>query len=1604
MADQDTNWTWNFSGPYTESRAHSREILPKTVAWELVGFDGNFVGGLRTHPGFTKNINNTGTLESGIWDQGFGASTQNIGSGEGHLGVFRPRKLSARSSNRSKADGGGSFAGNIKNVFPFSVLKVSTQDNEILTKAGAASSALFGHLWVTFIPYDAASVSRGRLKFWISITNTKSDVSSGYFNHAWEIDFNGVNTAPDYGVCLPNDTTDVNFDFLNDISVESCGKFLYLFVKGYTPHRMTIELMFSVGDVDASGSSTYISLYPKITAEKLGPGLAPYVKVMSTNLLTNVGVNNGTNSSWSNTNYDFYNTNNVPTGDTVGYTTAAARESAITSNWRLNDMCVWRRGSELKVTATPTLTDVTTKDIKMTSVEPGSGPSGSYKKITVSTVVPHKLVVNDVVSIFPVSNGFVNTATIGNAGTGYAYAPTVTLSNGGGSGGSGCKLETTILNNSLSSVSVVATGNNYTGVPTCTINNTGSGGTITSCSLSGVPLEQFTLNPGVGVMYPSTAKIASTGVTTGVTTPTVAPIFSIRTKQKNFTILADGSLGTVVGTRPASTYTSTMTTSFPHSLIPGELVYVAQYGSSTTIGNIGMFIVSSTPASNTFTIQHPSGFNSPIIAQWVTFSGVYGYGTGSDYINPNDSSPDFAVTSYGSNYFPQTTKTFTVPNTWPTNNGTWGNGTTGGGSAFTPATVSASLDPLNFSVMGGEILGITVGAPGSGYSFAAPPLIKITPAAAQTAASATTPPTELLPSQTADIRIGVNSAGQLTTSAADGFSILNPGKGYTRVPTFTVSTGAGATINTTVVNTSSAAATNAVVSAVIDTKTFVVQVAVGSPITSALTYVDKETYGYIQVGVAGTVATTTNTALNKKLLALKSKGTNYQTAPSVVFTASPAGGANTATGTCVLYTGTQVPGLVTPEVGGVYYVEMTNVGAGYTEPPIATFSGGHTTSYPAGSVALKAGSYGFALQLMDTITGKKSQLSKVETLIIPVVTGESAEEYVSLKFKYSLTSSNGTPIQYNRALIYRTVNQGLNTSGARGASFGTLHLEKVSPLISEGLFEYTISTPDNELVYQDVYIDKGIMDVAAPAGGTAAFLGSTLFVGNTITPTTEQTIGDTTPISPPPSSGDLRWSSTGEMQPESFKASNRWVSNTPGNEIIAFKSLGNYLMGFSADRVYRIGRNGQFIKVEEMHFGYGLSGPSALEAVGGMVYFVSGGGLKAISASGQIDDVTGVDFVINQMWKNKKNLIQIAYDASGQCLTIYLPPTTPSEVNGHAICMWFGTNKITELVDLPFSFIKSGPYLNETTGKSERKCFYYGQILNPLYIDLSTGGPLGVLPTGYDPNEGNTFQIYLVDHNAISTTPHGLLGGDAQIMESTTLMGHLATGRPPFYTGLNQELYNCAIYGVTTGNRYTYSDLKTLYNTNSGGLQYWNVDTKFSFGPIVMRWVGGSVGFLPDPKFPEIKDFFKMKQITSVYASLTTILKPSLTTYPASWRINIFNTPDISTSLGASLLQGKGLFQHQISNTVTNSGGQTAVVSQSTPHFMPLTRQGTVEPFNNNFSSAAGEGLTTVPMGKHGAMGAVLSVGFTCDIVGVDLILTAISAQGKVLDSTRRYV
>jgi len=637
----------------------------------------------------------------------------------------------------------------------------------------------------------------------------------------------------------------------------------------------------------------------------------------------------------------------------------------------------------------------------------------------------------------------------------------------------------------------------------------------------------------------------------------------------------------------------------------------------------------------------------------------------------------------------------------------------------------------------------------------------------------------------------------------------------------------------------------------------------------------------------------------------------------------------------------------------------------------------NTLATPLLAIELKVGVYGFAVQYMSTVTGRKSVISNVSQ-----VEFTGSPSYVRLRI-----APFGTNGEYNKILIYRTVKDAgtggtlhlektlslpaastitfvernaqtvtITTSAAHGLQVGdfvTVAADSSSvvngssqiltttsntftyltiatgtiTLLGQGgsvtlkVRNYDVEVEDSSLVYLDVYIDKGNMDTSMPRGSVAAFMGSTLFVSRIGGADTATPSGGT-PESPPRSVGDLRWSSTGEIQPENFRPSNRWVPRTPGNEIIGMRTVGNYMMAFSADRAYRIGRAGQFIKIEEVHLGYGLAGIDALEGVGGMVYFVSGGGVKAISAEGKIDDVAGLDALVNRLWLSQKSQIKMAFDAIGQCLTIMKPPTALTAADGAAVCMWFGTNRITELADLPFKYVRSGAHI--VGGQLQRRAVFYKR------------------------NSTTTWGAYIVDHERTRDPGKNLCGGTARFAIAGTI------------TATNEE-FDCACYSVVNGDRIT------ITASNNPSLDNANL----SMAPILFRWVGGNVGTQGDPGQPEYKDFFRQKQLStaSTYFEVVSVGTVNLPATNATWRALAYR------------------------------GTEETAMSMA----VPTTRTGLV---SNTFAlgDTSPETLNSAAFGKHGIMWSTLSVGFQCDIVGVDLRLLAFNVVGKVLDTSRRYV
>lgn len=731
-------------------------------------------------------------------------------------------------------------------------------------------------------------------------------------------------------------------------------------------------------------------------------------------------------------------------------------------------------------------------------------------------------------------------------------------------------------------------------------------------------------------------------------------------------------------------------------------------------------------------------------------------------------------------------------------------------------------------------------------------------------------------------------------------------------------------------------------------------------------------------GGSGAVATAGLTGGVVTSVVFSNGGLNYNTVPTVTFSAPTSG--VTATGVAV------IGSFTSPSTGMTFWsvksITITNGGSGYgITPPTITFGTQSVSNLVGSGIKLPIGDYSFAVQYMSTVTGRKSVISNVKVLKVKTdvntttaTTSSTEEEYLRLKvFNF------GTSNEYDKALIYRSVkNAGeggtlhlektlalpaastitnvaltsnvatITTAAAHGLQVGDYVLVDASNNTFDGSYvvtttpltttftyaktnanigsgsatgsvilkvrNYDVEVPDMELVYLDVYIDKGNMDKTMPRGSVAAFMGSTLFVSR-IGGADVSTPDDITPQSPPRSVGDLRWSSTGEIQPENFRPSNRWIPRTPGNEIIGMRTVGNYMMAFSADRAYRLGRAGQFIKVEEVHLGYGLAGVDALEGVGGMVYFVSGGGVKAISAEGKIDDVAGLDALVNRLWLGQKSQIKMAFDAIGQCLTIMKPPTALGVADGAAVCMWFGTNRITELADLPFQHVRSGAHI--VGGQLQRRAVFYKR------------------------NSTTAWGAYIVDHERTRGTGLNLCGGPAL-----------------FVTGAVSPTvaeFDCACYGVVSGT-------KTTIASTTG-------TTVYSVAPILFRWVGGNVGSQADPGQPEYKDFFRQKQLSTASPYFEVVSVGTLPATNATWRALAYR------------------------------GTEETAMSMA----VPTTRTGSI-PNTFTVGDTSPETLSSAPFGKHGIMWSTLSVGFQCDIVGVDLRLLAFNVVGKVLDTTRRYV
>ena len=340
---------------------------------------------------------------------------------------------------------------------------------------------------------------------------------------------------------------------------------------------------------------------------------------------------------------------------------------------------------------------------------------------------------------------------------------------------------------------------------------------------------------------------------------------------------------------------------------------------------------------------------------------------------------------------------------------------------------------------------------------------------------------------------------------------------------------------------------------------------------------------------------------------------------------------------------------------------------------------------------LEPGDYSFGYYFNDSQTGRRSAFSKVKRIEDNSHSGsfDGAAKFAKLQF-YLDTS------KYDQICIFRSVRLQA-VGGTYGGSI--LHLDTIYDIADlpvhdatadpdfpspSDFEEYTChyELDDIALAMQDVYLEKISYDEEVPRGKSAvSFEGSLLVADPQGGTETGVGTGERTR-----NVGELRWSSLTERSPELFPINNKYVPDVYNNRIEKLARVGDFALGFSKDRLYHVRKSGIYMKIEDLHAGFGLLSQNGVATAGPLCHFVTSKGLKAVANNGKMDDVMFLDLLLMEEWKDNLEEIQIAYDPYASCLFL-LNPTLKKTV-----AMWFGTGKISEFHDTVFDKVKTGSF------------------------------------------------------------------------------------------------------------------------------------------------------------------------------------------------------------------------------------------------------------------------------------------------------------------------
>jgi hypothetical protein len=576
----------------------------------------------------------------------------------------------------------------------------------------------------------------------------------------------------------------------------------------------------------------------------------------------------------------------------------------------------------------------------------------------------------------------------------------------------------------------------------------------------------------------------------------------------------------------------------------------------------------------------------------------------------------------------------------------------------------------------------------------------------------------------------------------------------------------------------------------------------------------------------------------------------------------------------------------------------------YVESIIGSF----TTDNRYQARKFEPGDYSFGYMLVDSKTGRKSALSNVaqtrsEDFLVARIQGGNSisvkqDQYMGVELVYDSA-------KYDLMYVYRSVK--IQDAGGTMIS-GLLFLDAIVKLEDYQTCKngagvgyafntntttnrhamYFYELEDKQLVYQNPYVDRSVFDETMPFGGAAIFHQNTMLVSRILTPSASTTEEDRI-FDPHRGLGELRWSSQMDMSPELFPPFNRYNPTIPSNEVICFGKAGANVLGISRDRVYHIRKAGVYIKVTEMHEGYGIVNHRALDSVGSAVFYVTSHGLKSVDVQGQLDEIRNINNVIVREWASDLSEVQVAHDPFMNCLFVHNPVSEESYV------LWFSTSKTTKVADANFDLVAQGPWPVNWTS------IEYGNDLSRRAFFLQNNQETRASGTGYNAFAGPA--IYIVDDASSRTISGGStswngatrvttldFAGDSRFVAS----GAWSSGNIPISSatgtvvGTNAWRFAYAYLSHSTVNTANIGKkFKVMYNSTTGvfvdsAVYPWVTSTVagdvFVVSPVVFEWAGHTLGLETEQGMTfSNADLFRMKVISSLGAAFADVSGPPTT-------------------------------------------------------------------------------------------------------------------------------